>query len=356
MKLIDRLISSEVIRPFVLLILGFIVVMLSVRLPSDIDLVVNRSVPASIVAKTVLFKIPEFVVQGLPIAYLMATLLGLARMSKDYEITAIRASGTGCKRVMVPIFMMALIICGAAFLLNEEVVPRANKRSQLAQEAANKLVTGHGTTENLHFKGGDGRFFSIRAANKTEHLLTEVVIYDRRPAHPYRIISAQDGHWQGTRWKLRNGTVQEYAKGQAFATKEHTFAELEVDTRIRLENYLSGEINPKDMNAFELKRVIAETKEGGQDVMAFEVEYQAKFASPMATLFAAMIAAPIGLKFARGGYIGFAISIILTFFYFVAQSIGVAVGQFGFVSAEVAAWMPNIVFGLVGLIFMWQVE
>ena len=134
------------------------------------------------------------------------------------------------------------------------------------------------------------------------------------------------------------------------------FEVLKGKTRIQIENYLAGEIQPKQMSSEELEKLILATKEGGQETRAYEIEYQAKFARPFATFFAAIIAAPIGLKFARGGYIGFAISIILTFFYFVAETMGSGFGNLGLLPIHLAAWLPNIIFGVVGLFFLIQVD
>lgn len=368
-KIVDRYISGEVLRPFVMLIIGVMVIMLAVRLPNDMQLIFLQKVPTPIVMRMILYKLPEFVVLGLPVAYMIATLLGLARMSKDFEIIAIRATGTGSKRIMRPILIISIITSIGAFFLNEEIVPEANRRSQLATEAVATLQAQSGQplapgqtapgqpTANLAFKGVDSRFYFIQVVRKNEKTMDRVLIFDSDPEHPYRMVSAQRGKWEGTKWTLYDGVVQEYdGEVDAFVEQEYSFSELQVDTSIRIENYLSGEINPKQMEIDELRELITATRAGGQETRAYEIEYQAKYARPFATFFAALIAAPIGLKFARGGYIGFAISIILTFFYFVAQTIGEGFGNWGLLPITVAAWLPNLLFGVLGTFFYIQVK
>jgi lipopolysaccharide export system permease protein len=357
-KIVDRYISGEVLRPFVLLIVGVMVVMLAVRLSSDMQLIIVNKVPASIVIPMILYKLPEFVILGMPVAFMIATLLGVARMSKDFEIVAIRATGTGSKRIMRPILLISMGVSGFAFYLNDEVVPEANRRSKIASDqAALQQDANSQTISNLAFKGVDSRFYFLRSVNKAEKTFEGIMIFDSDPEHPYRTLSATRGKWQGTQWILSQGTVQEYdGDVDAFVDQEYSFGELKVETKIKLENYFAGEVNAKQMGSKELKELIEATREGGQETRAFEIEYQSKFAQPFATFFAALIAAPIGLKFARGGYIGFAISIILTFFYFVAQTMGVGFGNIGLIPITVAAWLPNILFGVLGLIFYIQVK
>lgn len=358
-NIIDRYLSGEVLRPFLMVVIGVVVIMLSVRLSTDMQLIIVNKAPAGIVMRMILYKMPEFIVLGLPIAYMIATLLGLARLSKDFEIIAIRATGTGSKRIMRWILIMSVGISLLSFWLNEEVVPVANQRSQQAQEAIALQTNNPNAMQvgNVLFKGVDSRFFFIQVVHKPLKQMERIQIFDSDPTHPQRVITAARGSWNGTRWTLFDGVVQTYSGGvDAFVDRESPFQQLEVETKIRLENYLSGEIKPKEMSSEELKQLIVDTQEGGQETRNYEIEYQAKFARPFATFFAALIAAPVGLKFARGGYIGFAISIILTFFYFVAQTIGEGFGNLGLLPILVAAWLPNLVFGVLGMFFYIQVK
>lgn len=358
MKIVDRYISLEIIRPFLMVIIGVIVIMLSVRLNEDMQLIIVKKVPWHLVMKMILYKMPEFVVLSLPIAFMIATLLGLARMSKDFELIAIRATGTGSHRIIRPILFISILVSILAFYINEKIVPEANLLSTMAREKAEISIKGEESQRvpNIQFKGVDSRFFSIQTLNKSDKTMEGILIYDSNPAHPYRLISAQRGRWEGTRWFLQEGVVQAYSPKNPFVEREYTFSELSVETRVQVEHYLTGDIQPKQMSAKELETLIHATREGGQDTHTYEIEYYAKFARPFATFFVAMMAAPIGLKFARGGYIGFAISIILTFFYFVAETMGTGFGNLGLIPVFLAAWMPNIIFGLVGFIFLLQVE
>ncbi len=358
-RLIDRYISKEVLRPFLMVIIGVIVIMLSVRLTEDVKLIIVNKVPTPIVLRMIIYKLPEFVVLGLPVAYMIATLLGLARMSKDFEIIAIRATGTGSKRIMRPILIISVLISLFSFYLNEEVVPEANRRSKIAAQNAALTTEGEDSlvSAKVKFKGVDSRFFYVSVVYKDAKKLEKVLIFDSDTSHEFRMISAPYGEWNGSVWTLHDGVVQRYPDTvDGFVEKEQPFKDLEVETNIQVLNYISGEVKPKEMGSDELKALIAATRAGGQETQAYEIEYQSKFARPFATFFAAIIAAPIGLKFARGGYIGFAISIILTFFYFVAQTIGEGLGGLGLLPVLVSAWLPNLLFGVVGLLVYIQVE
>lgn len=73
----------------------------------------------------------------------------------------------------------------------------------------------------------------------------------------------------------------------------------------------------------------------------------------MATFFVALIAAPIGIKFAkRGVYFGVAISIVLVFIWYLTYSIGRSLGGAGVIPPILAAWIQNLVLGVVGIILL----
>lgn len=365
MKIIDRYISLEIIRPFMMVVIGVIVIMLSVRLSTDMTKIIEYGAPWKVVFKSILYKIPEFIVLGLPVAYMIATLLGLARMSKDYEIIAIRSAGIGSRRIMLPILLISILVSFLNFYIDDTVVPWAQAKGEQANEiiqtekakndknAQNQNLFVFG---NIHFKGFDSRFFSVRRVDKKLKQMEGILIYDSHPDSPKKMISARTGQWEGNIWKLRQGVVQEYSQDTLFVEKEYTFDNITVDTKINIENYLNKEIKPQELTRKELQEMIAAKKEGGQDTKDLEIEYLSKYAKPMGPFFTALIAAPIGLKFAKGGYIGFAISIILTFFFFVIQQIGTGLGTWGMVPIEIAAWLPNLVFGCIGLVFLVQVD
>jgi len=63
-----------------------------------------------------------------------------------------------------------------------------------------------------------------------------------------------------------------------------------------------------------------------------------------------LIAIPFGAAAGRRNvYVGVASSIVLCFIYFVFQQVGLALGTSGALPPWLAAWFPNLSFGLAGL-------
>ena len=81
-----------------------------------------------------------------------------------------------------------------------------------------------------------------------------------------------------------------------------------------------------------------------------ETKLAGRLAAPWTCLVVVLIAIPFGAAGGRRNvYVGVASSIVICFIYFVLQQLGLALGTSGRMSPWLAAWFPNLSFGLVGL-------
>lgn len=356
-KIIDRYITTELIKPFLMVIMGFIVIMISIRLPEDVNSILVFKIPASVVLKTIVAKIPDFIIQALPVGFLMSTLLTTSRFSRDHETTALRASGVKFKRLMVPIIVVSMFISYISFVLNEQVVPKTNEYSQRAVDQLKRLQKNGLVTNNKYFRGPDNRFFHVQKIDRDQRTMDNVVIANIDVTKERVIIVAKRGTWNNTIWTLSDGVIQYYAKNSEFVYKEEKFIEKSVDSKVKIEDIINEQDNPQAMSAEKLYELIQSRKTAGFEARELEIEYYLHYAKAFATFFSATISAPMGFIFARlGNYIGVALSIILIFIYYVAESIGRVLGVNGLVPPMVAAWSSNIVFAVNGLILLWQVD
>jgi lipopolysaccharide export system permease protein len=93
-----------------------------------------------------------------------------------------------------------------------------------------------------------------------------------------------------------------------------------------------------------------------QEIKRMKTEWHLKFSIPFASFFAILIAAPLGLQAVRqtGRYGGVAVAIVLVFIYYVLLSLGRSMGKAGLLEPWLAAWMPNMGFGGIGLLLLWR--
>jgi lipopolysaccharide export LptBFGC system permease protein LptF len=86
-------------------------------------------------------------------------------------------------------------------------------------------------------------------------------------------------------------------------------------------------------------------------------KFHGRIAAPWTCLVVVLIAIPFGAATGRRNlFFGVAGSIFICFGYFVIQQIGMACGQGGYLPAWQAAWLPNAIFGALGLMLMARVR
>jgi lipopolysaccharide export system permease protein len=356
-KIIDRYITTELIKPFLMVIMGFIVIMISVRLGEDVDSIVRDKIPAAIVIRTIIYKIPDYIIQAFPIAFLMATLLTTSRFSRDHETTALRASGVKFKRLMIPIVVVSVFVSYASFILNEQIVPLTNKYSQKAIDEFKRQTKEGLVSNNVYFRGPDNRFFHVQRVDREGQTMDNIVVANIDVSKDREVVVAKKGSWTGEKWTLMNGITQYYKKGSVFVDHEQQFTWKVVDSKVKIDDIVTQQKNPQEMSAAQLWDLIQSRKTAGFEARELEVDYYLRYARAFATFFSATISAPLGFIFARlGNYIGVALSIILIFIYYVAESIGRALGLNGLIPPFAASWASNIVFAVNGLILLWQVD
>src|SRR6478672_12860471 len=100
---------------------------------SDIFFSVN--IPGPLVWQLMIALVPNVIAFTCPMAVLVGTVIGLAKMQGDSELVAIRAAGVGNLQLTVPILILGIALSGFAFLVNLEGVPLA---ARLVRQVAMK--------------------------------------------------------------------------------------------------------------------------------------------------------------------------------------------------------------------------
>ena len=121
-------------------------------------------------------------------------------------------------------------------------------------------------------------------------------------------------------------------------------------------NFLPGDFkvsveSAKTMKFMQLRRFIEKEKlKGTENVIEFEVEKHKRIAFPFATVVLTLIAVSLSSRKVRGGigaHLGAGIAISFAFILFMQISTTFAI--YSNLPAGIAVWIPNIIFGILGL-------
>lgn len=357
MTVVDRATLRQLAPPFLLAVAGFQVILLVNTIFLLAGFLASGALPAGEAALMLGYTTIPSLVIALPMSFTLATLLVLGRMARDGEITALRALGLGHRRIVAPILAGALAVGGLAYWLNDTAAPWANARfSDLADQAARRgdrpLVAN-----DVFFRSADGRVYCFAGfVDRRDGVLMNLVVEDRR-GPTRRVLTAPRGRWDGRTWRLEGGVASAYDRWGA-AIGEEAFAATALGIGLELTPYFANrDRGPREKPSADLARDIAVQRAAGAAVRELEVEYHMKFALPLSTFFAAMMAAPLGVRASRaGGALAIAGSLGLILIYQVVMTVAHALGVNGWVDPVTGAWLQNWVFAALGAILLWLAD
>jgi lipopolysaccharide export system permease protein len=304
------------------------------------------------------------VVYALPIGFLFGVLAGLGRLAADREVDALRACGIGIAGVLVPALALGAAVSAATWYLALEVEHRAKRevRDVLLGIGAARVVMEPrefnqlpGRTVYVSERHGDGRLSGVFIADRSN------------PERPMVLFArngslAIDGDAHAVHLLLRDGDVYfESAPGSGTSRSSLAFEQLDYAFEIPFARKLGrGWLRPRDMTTGELEAAIAHVRAGGsldgyyeKHVEEYELQLERRYALPAAPLVFALVAVPLSLRRGRAARSrGALLCALLVGSYYGALATSQALVASGTAPARLALWLPNALFGAVGVVLL----
>lgn len=351
MKLLDRYISQEMLGPFLLGIVGFVLVMIVDLLFTFVDLIINRGVPFFSVVQLLIYKLPSIMIMTFPVATLFGVAMALGRLSKDSELAALRTSGISFYRIITPIIGLAVLISVVAFITNEKIVPYANQRSeQIIKEIIHRKPIPE-IKSDVFFKDPHDRYFYVRKIDSKNNTLEGVMVYELAPDTLPRTITADRGSLEGLTLHLNRGIIHKF-DSDGKLEYEAAFNNMKLNL---LENPLTfGKTKTaQEMSSAELRDQIISFERSGVKTNSMRTDLNLKYSIPLTSLVFALIGIPLclpGIKSSRTW--GMVLTIVIMFTFYVFASVFRSLGLGGIVSPFIAAWLPSLSVAVFGIIFI----
>jgi len=126
MNQISKYILRATIAPF-LFGTGVVVFLFFMQfLMKSLDKIIGKGLDNEVIFLLIIYNLAWMVILAVPLGVLFASLLSFGTLSSYSEITVIKASGGSLYRMMLPVFIAAVIVSYLLFLYNSEVVPETN--------------------------------------------------------------------------------------------------------------------------------------------------------------------------------------------------------------------------------------
>lgn len=364
-KILDRYVSQQVLITglFAIGVLSVVLVLGNV-FKQLLELLVNHDAPLELILSFIAYILPFSLTFTIPWGFLTSVLLVFGKMSAENEITALRSSGVSIPRVCVVVLVGALVCVGTCLYINLIVAPQAQVKMKdaLYNIATNNPLAMFGSDKVIDQFPGYKIYVEKSRGSELENLLVYKQAEEKGkvPFAPMQVIHAQYGslttdteHKQilleiregryeqrddsdpNDLMKLKDGIIM---KGSTLPISLEELYEKNKKRR-GLSTRTVGELLEH------LDSMDPDPKKQLQMKTAAITEVSKRFSFSLASLAFGLIGVPLAITAQRRETsIGFLLSLIIAFVYFLFIIIADSFKNSPKAHPELLVWIPNFVF------------
>jgi lipopolysaccharide export system permease protein len=371
MRLLDRYLFRELLTPLASCLGAFLIFWISYDLFTELEELQERKLHTLDILNYTLAMTPEFLVQVLPVALLLALLYTLTNHARFNEITAMRAAGISLWRICLPYFAVGVAASAIYFAVNEILVPRS-------LDWADKILTRYvQKPDDARAQDQFHGFINAREHRlwlfdeyrvRTSEMIKPEVNWNLPFGTNYLLKATRAVHTNGA-WNffdvsefLQAGTNESFVpllRTNVLAVPEFNETPREIRSEMKISGHRDfhgmrqSDISLKDI--FDYLRLHPNLPRADSSRLLSELH--SRLAAPWTCLVVVFIAIPCGaMSGRRNFFFGVAGIIAICFIYFVVQKISSAFGSNGDLPGWLAAWLPNLIFAATGLFLMSRVR
>lgn len=358
-NILDRYILRKYLFIAGIAFASLIAVSVIVTFFEQIDNLYAHNKPLGVLLAYVGYRIPEFIHLGLPAIALIATLLAFGLLTKTNEMTALKACGVSTYRAVLPALVIAVLLGLLSFQIQERILPASNRKAQETWDKLNDAPARTTTAFNRRWVANKARdrFYYYRFFDPGKSEWSELSVFDLDPERwtVRRRFFARKAVLQGGTIRLENGWIREFQ--EALPARIDKFNSLDLPMADERTLFVNESKEPGQMTYGELRRHIREIDDLGFDTRRMKVDLSVKLSFPWVALVMTFLGLPFAFSMGkRGALVGIGAGLGIVIVYWVTLGIFKSLGYVGLLSVFLAAWGPNLLFGLLGGYFFLRVR
>ncbi len=353
MKLLDIYIIKKFLGTFFYAITLLIVIVIIFDISENIDEFLEKDAPLSeIMFSYYLNFIPYFINLFVYLFTFISVIFFTSKLASNTEIVAMLSGGVSYYRFLRPYFISAIFLALMSFYLGNFLIPKTNiKRREFKDKYMENLEQDK--DRNIHLKIGDQTYVYLENFNSSTNTGIKFSLEEFQGNKLIYKMMGDRLQWDSieNQWVITNYIIREIQE-----IEESIVRGRELDTTLNLKPsdlYVKKE-DFEEMNFWELRDRIDEEKlKGSEKVKVYEVEKHKRIASPFATIILTLIGVTLSSRKMRGGIgMHLGLGIAFTFTYILFMQVTMVFATLGNLSPFFAAWIPNIVFAIIGLVLL----
>jgi lipopolysaccharide export system permease protein len=178
-KKLDFLIIKAFIGPFLATFLISLFVLVMQFFWLYIDDLVGKGLDFFTVAELTGYVAATAVPLALPLALLLSSIMTFGNLGESFELVAIKSAGIPLLRFMRPLFIVAILIAGTAFLFANNLIPVANLKLNTLKYDIIVSKPAFDIKEGVFYDKIEGYVIKIGKKDKDGSTIRNVIIYEK---------------------------------------------------------------------------------------------------------------------------------------------------------------------------------
>nr|WP_321236678.1 LptF/LptG family permease [uncultured Psychroserpens sp.] len=355
MKILDWYILKRYLFTFLMMLLLFIPIGITVNLAEKIGKILEKEVPFGAVAKYYLDFTIYFAHLLFPIFLFLSVIWFTSKLANNTEIVAFLSSGVSFWRFLRPYMIGAVLIAAFALIMGLFLAPQASKGFNEFKYKYLKNSSKIIQTKNIYRQINDNDYIYVSdftPSTKTgrnfslEHFEGNTLKYK---------ITANSIKDNDTSYRLMTYTKRTFgAQEDIIETyrRKDTILPFEAED-LTPEEYIAETLQYGDL----IKFIDKEKRRGSSNIGRYQVVKYKKWSLPVSVFILTIIAVAVSSIKRRGGMgvnLAFGITIAMIYVFF-DKVFGVMAEQSSF-NPLFAVWFPNIVFGILAAYLLYNAK
>lgn len=358
-NILDRYTLRKYLAIFLFVFFSLLLIFVIVTFIDRIDNIHKHNKSLMLLFEYIRYRIPEFTHYILPVAALATTLLSLGLLTKFNEITAMKACGISLYRITLPVVLMAVLVSFFSFYLQENILPNSNKKVEEIWDKINDVPPRSYSYLDRRWvlSKEKNRIYHYNYFDREKSVFSQLSIYDFDPStwSFQRRTYSERGYLSEGHISLANCWYRDFVNGKP--TKFEKSEKMDLSVVEDRSYFLKERKVPEQMSYRELEQYIEELEERDFDTVRFKVDLNYKLSFPLASLIMTLLGIPFAFSMGkRGTLVGIGLSIVIAMIYWGGIGIFKSLGYLNYLDAFLAAWGPNLIFGLIGLYLLFTLR
>lgn len=325
MSRLQRYLLSELLVPFGVWLLFLFLLLFVMQFLRGTDVLLGSAVTARDIARLTFFLLPHFLVMAVPIAFLLAILLGFGRLSEDRELIAMQSLGVSPLQFLVVPLGLAATLTAVMLLLFAGVEPWGTR---MLKSVANEVIKRNVVADvkpGLFYDDISQLTLYAERVDRPRNRWERVLIHDDRdPSRPFLVLAreAEVDATSGDALRLRLSGGQVHRAGRE--TDEYAVVDFERgEINVGLEEELSTKGRrfqaPGGKEGASLVQLVESAKDAsahGEDATPFWMAFHWRLGQAFSLVAFALFGLPLamtgragsrarGFLFTLLGYVGY---------------------------------------------------